>query len=69
VDEGDINLIASDAMQMQEFALARGVTTREQVEDAVSAYVAENGITPPQDVAFVAAVLFQNMKNSGQIQE
>ena len=69
VDEGDINLIASEATPMQEFALARGVTTREQVEDAVSAYVAENNITPPQDVAFVAAVLFQNMKNSGQIQE
>ena len=69
VDEYDISLISDRATDIQRFALERGVTNREQLEDAIDAYVAETGINPPEDVAFVAAVLFQNLQQSGQIQQ
>ena len=67
ISREDISLIGQVGGNMQDYALNRGVTTLEQMKDAVLAYSADQGITPPQNVDFVAELLFNNLVENGSI--
>lgn len=67
VDRDDITFISRVGASVQDMALERGVTTLDQMKDAVEAYAAENNMAPPSDVDFVAGVLYQNLVENGDI--
>lgn len=67
VDRGDITFVSRVGGNIQDFALERGVTTLEQMKDAVEAFTAQNNMAPPQSVDVVAQILFENLVDSGTI--
>lgn len=67
VDRSDINFISRVGGFVQDFALERGVTTQDQMREAVESYAAENNMSLPSDVDFVASVLYENLVQNGDI--